>query len=104
MNELLIALTCVLQATNPPAVSSNAVVSVPVGFFFRVVGSETALHTRVLSPAHDAVAAGYYEATNLAQVDADLVGPPRGDLHLEQGGPLLALQHPHPAQGGPTGG
>jgi hypothetical protein len=43
-----------------------------VPMFLRIVGSSNALHTFVLSPSTASVAAGYYAATNLAQVDADL--------------------------------
>jgi hypothetical protein len=52
--------------------STEAVVSVPVGVYYRVVGSETPQHTQVLSPTQVTVAAGYYAATNLSVVDTNL--------------------------------
>jgi hypothetical protein len=53
--------------------STSGVFTVPIGRFYRVVASSNPLHTASLSPATTAVNAGYYEATNLAAVDADLV-------------------------------
>ncbi|MEI6150342.1 MAG: DUF1566 domain-containing protein [bacterium] len=52
--------------------STNAIISVPAGCFYRVVGSTNPMHTLTLSPSSVTMAAGYYAATNLAQVDADL--------------------------------
>jgi hypothetical protein len=53
--------------------STSNVFTVPIGRFYRVVASSDPLHTARLSPATTAVNAGYYEATNLVAVDADLV-------------------------------
>ena len=52
--------------------STASVFTVPIGRFYRVVASSNPLHTATLSPASAGVAAGYYEATDLAAVDADL--------------------------------
>ncbi|HMO50476.1 MAG TPA: DUF1566 domain-containing protein [Kiritimatiellia bacterium] len=52
--------------------STNPVITVPVGMMFRVSASAMPQHTRMLSPAHDTVAAGYYEPTLLREVDEDL--------------------------------
>ena len=53
--------------------STASVFTVPIGRFYRVVASSNPLHTARLSPTTTAVNAGYYETTNLAAVDADLV-------------------------------
>ncbi len=52
--------------------STSAVFTVPIGRFYRVVASSNPLHTARLSPTSAVVQAGYYEATNLVAVDADL--------------------------------
>ena len=52
--------------------SASSVFTVPIGRFYRVVASSNPLHTASLSPTTTAVNAGYYEATNLVAVDADL--------------------------------
>lgn len=52
--------------------STSSVFTVPLGRFYRVVASAEPRHTASLSPASTVVAAGYYSATNLALVDADL--------------------------------
>ena len=53
--------------------STSTVFTVPIGRFYRVVANSNPLHTATLSPTSAAVAAGYYAATNLSLVDADLV-------------------------------
>ena len=53
--------------------STAGVFTVPIGRFYRVVASSNPLHTASLSATSAVVAAGYYEATNLAAVDPDLV-------------------------------
>ena len=52
--------------------STAGIFTVPIGRFYRVVASSNPLHTARLSPTTTAVNAGFYEATNLAAVDADL--------------------------------
>jgi hypothetical protein len=53
--------------------STSNIFTVPIGRFYRVVASSNPLHTASLSPTTTAVNAGFYETTNLAAVDADLV-------------------------------
>ena len=53
--------------------SPAGVFKVPIGRFYRVVASSNPLHTARLSPTSAVVAAGYYDASNLMAVDADLV-------------------------------
>ena len=52
--------------------STSSVFTVPIGRFYRVVASSNPLHTLRMSATSAVVAAGYYEATNLTAVDADL--------------------------------
>jgi len=52
--------------------SSSNNITVPVGVYYQVVGSSNPLHTLTLSPTSGAVAAGYYAATTLSAVDANL--------------------------------
>lgn len=53
--------------------SSNPIITTPVPMFFRVLGSTDPANTSVISPTNPLVPAGYYEATDLTAVDADLV-------------------------------
>ncbi len=52
--------------------STDPTITVPVPMFYRVVGRTSPAHTRVLAPGTTAVESGYYEATNLTQVDPNL--------------------------------
>ncbi len=58
--------------------SSSPTITAEVPMFLRIVGSSNALHSATLSPTTTAIAAGYYAATNLTQVEADLVS---GNIH-----------------------
>ncbi len=58
--------------------SSSPTITAEVPMFLRIVGSSNALHSATLSPTTAAIAAGYYAATNLTQVDADLAS---GNIH-----------------------
>jgi hypothetical protein len=51
--------------------SSNAVITVAVPMFFRLIGSTGALHTLTLGPDTASIAEGYYAATNLTAVNPD---------------------------------
>ena len=53
--------------------SRHVVTTAVGGVCYRVVGTTTARYLRVFSSGSAAVGAGYYEATNLAAVDSDLV-------------------------------
>jgi len=53
--------------------STNQVISVPVPLFYRITGSTNPLQTRTLSSTSTIVSAGYYQATNLNQVETDLL-------------------------------
>ncbi|MEI7436613.1 MAG: DUF1566 domain-containing protein [bacterium] len=48
--------------------TTDATITVPVGVFYRVVGSSNPMHTLTLSPSNGAMSAGYYAATNLSAV------------------------------------
>lgn len=52
--------------------STNAIVTVPVPVFYRVVGTTNPAHTKTLAPGSVLVTEGYYAETNLTLVDPDL--------------------------------
>lgn len=53
--------------------STNAIITVPMGLFYRVVGSPSPIHTRTLSPSSGTMAAGYYEAAPFTAMDTNLI-------------------------------
>jgi hypothetical protein len=84
--------------------SSKDIITVPVGVFYRVVGSTNPAHTRTLSDATTAVEGGYYAATNLAAVDPHLAP---GNIAMTAAvfgvsGTLNTLPAPAPATGQTT--
>jgi hypothetical protein len=52
--------------------SSASTLTADVPMFYRIVGSTNAVNTHSLSPLTPVVVEGYYAATNLTEVDADL--------------------------------
>jgi hypothetical protein len=72
--------------------SGEAVISVPVGLFYRVTGSPTSQHTRTLSPTNATLEAGYYEATSLAATETNLL-----PANIRSGVTIFGVQGAYPA-------
>jgi hypothetical protein len=53
--------------------SDQAIISVPIGTYFRVVARSNQVHIKTLSSSSDIVQQGYYQATMLSDIDTNLV-------------------------------